>query len=115
MIGMRSMPGMERDGWGALGPGAVASRTPDHRGAGAGAANRSAPTGGAAKGTPRNRATPSTNRPRTGPPTVLTSTTDTSAVGLPRRMSGLGAVFVIPDVLPTRGWPRDGGARATLR
>src|SRR5689334_8863728 len=115
MIGARSMSGIARVGCGALGPGAVASRTHAHEAAGAGAANRSGPTGGAAKGTPRNRATPSTDRPRTRPAAVLTSTSVTSVSARPRRMSELGAVFVIPDVLPTLGWPREGRTRATLR
>ena len=112
------MPGIARAGCGAFGPGAVASRTPAQATAGAGAANRSGPTGGAANGTPRNRATPCTDRPRTRPATVSTTTSETSDNSVsarPRRMPALGAVFVIPDVLPTLGWPREGRTRATLR
>ncbi|MDT7609590.1 MAG: hypothetical protein QOG96_4093 [Pseudonocardiales bacterium] len=75
---MSRRPNHRRSGIGALGPGRVASRTPDHPGAGAGSANRPAPSGGAAYGMSQN--TPAL--PRTVPEAVWTRS-DGSLTGTP--------------------------------
>src|SRR5690348_4600848 len=82
------------DPCGAVGPGAVASRSPSQR-AGAGRAKRRSPTGPAAYGTPRKAATPSATRPRIVPPVVF-------------RISSTrpGPLFV--DVVHVRQQRRDG-------
>src|SRR5881394_3865711 len=57
----------------ATGPNSLASRTPDHAGAGRGGRNLSAPSGASAYGIPRQLATSPWRSPRTRP--VVVSTT----------------------------------------
>ena len=76
---------------GAIGPVAVAERTPGHGAGSIGASNRSAPTGGAANGMPRNAQTEPTRSPATRPERVSTVTgpfTSATPVGSCRSTHG---------------------------